>query len=98
MIEVDRDGERLALEVTPTRHQDAQRGGYWALGIGPAQAPVPAYDAKLQYGPVAAVPAALRETWKLTTDSVAMIAALLSEPAEIEARMREFARIVAKQV
>jgi regulator of sigma E protease len=81
MVEVERDGDRLALEVTPARHADGHGGDYWALGIGPAQAPVPAYDAKLQYGPVAAVPAAFRETWKLTADSVAMIVRLASGKA-----------------
>ena len=78
MIEVDRDGERLALEVTPSRRADAERGGYWALGVGPAPAAIPPYDAKLQFGPIAAVPAALRETWKLASDSVEMIGRLVS--------------------
>jgi len=84
MIEVQRDGERLALEVTPGRRDDATRGRYWALGIGPAAAPVPAYDAELQYSPIAAVPAALHETWKLTTDSIAMIGRLLSGRASAD--------------
>jgi regulator of sigma E protease len=78
MIEVDRDGQRLALEVTPKQRTEPQRGQYWALGIGPAPAAVPPYDAKLQFGPIAAVPAALRDTWKLTRDSVGMIGRLLS--------------------
>jgi len=78
MIEVERDGERLALEITPRQWSDASRGRYWALGVGPAPAPIPAYDAKLQFGPIAAVPAALRETWKLTSDSAAMIVRLAS--------------------
>jgi regulator of sigma E protease len=63
MIEVQRDGDRLALEITPRRHDNATGGRYWALGIAPAPAPTPAYDAELRYGPVAAVPAAVRETW-----------------------------------
>jgi regulator of sigma E protease len=78
MVEVQRDGERLALEITPQRRKDPHQGMYWALGIGPAQAPMPAYDAKLQFDPVAAVPAAVRETWKLGSDSVAMIGRLLN--------------------
>jgi regulator of sigma E protease len=56
MIEVQRDGDRLALEVTPKPRDDEHRGRYWALGIGPAPAPIPAYDAKLQFSPIAAVP------------------------------------------
>jgi regulator of sigma E protease len=78
MIEVDRDGDRLALEVAPKQRTDPRRGRYWALGIAPAVAGTPAYDARLQYGPVAAIPAALQETWKLTSDSVGMIGRLLS--------------------
>src|SRR5690606_4890124 len=84
MIEVERDGDRLALEVTPTRGEDASGAPYWMLGIAPAPAPMPDYDATLQHGPVAAVPAALRETWKLARDSVAMIGRLLSGRASVE--------------
>jgi len=84
MIEVQRDGDRLALEVSPKQREDASRGRYWALGIGPAPAPVPAYDAKLQFTPVAAIPAALQETWKLTTDSIGMIGRLLSGRASAD--------------
>jgi regulator of sigma E protease len=84
MVEVQRDGDRLALEITPKQRDDATRGRYWALGIAPAAAPAPAYDAKLQFTPIAAVPAALGETWKLTTDSVAMIGRLLSGRASAD--------------
>ncbi|HVR82582.1 MAG TPA: RIP metalloprotease RseP [Luteimonas sp.] len=84
MVEVQRDGERLALELTPQRRNDPERGAYWALGIGPAAATMPAYDAKLRYGPVAAIPVALRETWKLASDSIAMIGRLVSGRASVE--------------
>ncbi|HET6434404.1 MAG TPA: RIP metalloprotease RseP [Xanthomonadaceae bacterium] len=77
MVEVRRDGERLALEVRPARITDAG-GTRWALGFLPAPAGQPAYDATLRHGPLAAVPAALRETWKLGRDSVAMIGRLLT--------------------
>ena len=85
MIEVERDGERLALEVTPKRHEDP-RGGetYWALGIRPAAATLPPYDATLRHGPLAAVPAALGETWSLARESVAMIGRLLTGRASVE--------------
>lgn len=63
MIEVVRDGDRLALELQPTRITP-QGGGdaYWAMGISPARPEMPAMDAELRYGPLDAVPAALRET------------------------------------
>ena len=84
MVEVERDGDRLALELTPQRRVDPQRGAYWALGIAPAMAPLPPYDAALHYGPLAAVPAALRETWKLAHDSMAMIGRLVTGRASVE--------------
>jgi regulator of sigma E protease len=87
MVEVRRDGERLALEITPRLTTDPahpERGAYWVLGFGPARPPMPAYDAKLRYGPLAAIPVALRETWKLTTDSLAMIGRLVSGRASVD--------------
>ncbi|MGN6112094.1 MAG: RIP metalloprotease RseP [Luteimonas sp.] len=87
MIEVDREGQRLALEVTPRRFQDPQdaaRGSFWALGIVAAPAELPPYDATLRAGPLAAVPAAVREAWKLGKDSVAMIGRLVSGRASVE--------------
>ena len=41
MIEVERDGERLALEITAATRQAAGSHDYWALGIGPASAAMP---------------------------------------------------------
>ncbi|HSR64141.1 MAG TPA: RIP metalloprotease RseP [Xanthomonadaceae bacterium] len=82
MVEVRRDGERLALETTPRLQREAQ-GARWVLGIEPAPARQPPYDATLRYGPVAAVPAALHETWKLASDSLAMIGRLLTGHASV---------------
>lgn len=84
MVEVDREGERLALEITPLRRDDPRGNSYWALGILPASAPLPPYDATLRYAPLAAVPAALEESWKLARDSVAMIGRLLSGRASVD--------------
>jgi regulator of sigma E protease len=84
MVEVEREGDRLALAITPTRRKDARGESYWALGIAPEPAALPPYDATLQQGPVAAVPAALRETWKLAGDSVAMIGRLLNGRASVD--------------
>ena len=84
MVEVERDGERLALELAPQRRDDPDRGSYWALGIVPAASEAPAYDAQLRFGPVAALPAALRETGKLAGDSIGMIARMFSGRASVE--------------
>jgi regulator of sigma E protease len=64
MIEVERRGERFALPLTPrpAQAEDGQR--YWLLGIAPpARSEPPPMDAQQRYGPLAAVPAALREGW-----------------------------------
>jgi regulator of sigma E protease len=85
MVEVQRDGERLAFEIKPQRRTDADGNAYWALGVAPAAAATPpAYDAKLRHGPLAAVPAAFSETWKLASDSFAMIGRLLGGRASVE--------------
>ena len=82
MVEVARDGERLALEAVPRLQRDAQ-GTRWVLGIAPAPVTQPAYDATLRYGPVAAVPAAVRETWKLASDSLTMMGRLVTGHASV---------------
>ncbi|MEO6364784.1 MAG: RIP metalloprotease RseP [Luteimonas sp.] len=79
MVEVERTGERLALELRPTLRNEPDRGAYWALGIAPQPlGRAPAYDALLRYDPVAALPAALRETATMFRDSVAMIGRMFS--------------------
>ena len=84
MVEVERDGERLALEIVPQQRAAADGGKYFALGVTPRETTVPAYDASLQYGPVAALPAAVRETGKLAADSLGMIARMFSGSASVE--------------
>ena len=87
MVEVDRAGERLAFELAPrlTPLPDGAKGQYWALGLAaPETTRLPEYDATLQYGPLAAVPAALRETGKLTSDSLGMIRRMLTGDASLK--------------
>ena len=73
MIEVQRDGERYALPMAPELANDGRGGRYWRLGIAPAPSEVPAKDAVQRYGPVAAVPAAIREGWYQTRQLFAMV-------------------------
>jgi regulator of sigma E protease len=84
MVEVERDGERMALEMTPAPREAADGRRYLALGITPRPGTVPAYDASLRHGPLAAVPAAFRETGKLAADSVGMIVRMFSGRASVE--------------
>jgi regulator of sigma E protease len=63
MVEVERDGDRLALELTPARNTSGKPNeAAWILGIAPAPAREPVRDAVLRIGPLAAIPAAVRET------------------------------------
>jgi regulator of sigma E protease len=85
-IEVERNGQRLALEIKPARTTGAASGReYWALGIPPpTQAKSAAYDAEQRFGPLAAIPAAFRETGKLTADSLGMIRRMLTGHASVK--------------
>jgi regulator of sigma E protease len=73
MVEVERDGERLALELAPRRLERESGETAWVLGIAAAQPAPPERDAVLRYGPIDAVPAALRETAHQASELVAMI-------------------------
>ncbi len=86
MIEVLRDGERLALDIVPRLRIDEASGRqYWALGVGASQdMQAPVYDARQQFGPIAAIPAAFRETGKLTRDSLGMIRRMLTGHASVK--------------
>ena len=62
MVEVERDGERLALELTPARRTLADGSTHWLLGVANAASTRPAHDAVLRLNPLAAIPAAIDET------------------------------------
>src|SRR5690606_13084320 len=51
MIEVERGGDRLALEVQPRRQAVETAPDQWVLGIGSTQRQAPAMDAVLRLGP-----------------------------------------------
>lgn len=60
MVEVQRGEDRLALELAPRPMRQGNQTA-WALGIEPADAAPPQHDRVLRHGPLAAIPAALRE-------------------------------------
>ena len=84
MVEVEREDERLALELTPELMEDPERGEFWVLGIQSDRGQAPSKDAMQRYGPVAAVPAALRETAHLTGQRVGMIGRAFSGRVAIQ--------------
>jgi len=81
-LDVLRDGKALQLSLTPRQETDNGKA-VWRIGIGykPAEAP---YDALLRYGPLAAVPAALRETGNLTSKTLEMIGRMFSGKASLQ--------------
>ena len=58
----ERDGDRLALDITPGKMTGEDGQVRWVLGVTNAAAGEPAQDAVLRLGPVAAIPAAIQET------------------------------------
>ncbi|KRG67486.1 zinc metalloprotease [Stenotrophomonas terrae] len=84
MIEVERGGDRLALELTPQAGQGPDGKPRWLIGVGFATGQMPAYDARQQYGVLAALPAAVRETGKLASDSLGMMRRMLTGAASVK--------------
>lgn len=83
MIEVERDNERLALEIVPAKHPNPDGSSNWRLGIGNAFTQAPPHDAMLRYGPLAAVPAAIGKTWQLARDSLGMLWRMVNGSASV---------------
>lgn len=85
MIEVQRGGQRLAFPLAPRRAKAADGSSYWQLGIAPAErAELPEKDAVQRYGPIAAVPAALREGWYQTRQLFAMVGRAFSGKVSVQ--------------
>jgi regulator of sigma E protease len=84
LVEVERNGERLALELAPRHDRSDAANPRWLLGVKFAPAQMPAPDASQRYGLVAAFPAALRETGKLTADTLGMMRRLVTGNASLQ--------------
>lgn len=77
-VRIERGVDRLLLRVTPTLEADAQGLETWRLGVGQQAR---GYDTVLRYGPIAALPAAVGETWRLTNATLGMLWRMLSGAA-----------------
>ncbi|GAA3929500.1 RIP metalloprotease RseP [Luteimonas lutimaris] len=85
MVEVERDGERLALPVTPRLTSVDGRGDFWMLGIEPLhRSELPPKDAVEHYGPLAAVPAAVREMRYQTVQLFEMVGRVFSGRVSVQ--------------
>lgn len=84
MVEVERDGERLALEMTPQRITRTDGKPQWILGITNAPAGTPPRDAVLRLSPLPAIPAAVRETGFQVRQLVDMLGRAVSGQVAVE--------------
>ena len=85
MIEVQRGSDRLALELAPAWQPASQDSpGRWLLGVQFAPVTLPEYDAEQRFGPLAAIGAALRETGRLTQDTLGMLRRLVTGNASLQ--------------
>lgn len=85
MVEVEREGSRLALPLQPQRMTDPNtQAQYWGLGISLGRDKPPAYDALQRYGPLAAIPVAVRQTGQLASDSLGMIRRMITGHASLQ--------------
>lgn len=62
-ISVRRDGSVLNLPVNVAKRDPGDGQVRWILGIGAGAASTRTHDATLRYGPIDAIPAAVKETW-----------------------------------
>jgi len=77
---VEREGRRQAVEVGP-RRVETERGPVWQLGV---LAAAPEANALLRHGPLAAVPVALSETWRMTRDVTGMLWRMVTGQASLK--------------
>jgi len=76
---IERGAQHLDLDVTAVK-QEQGNGSRWITGIeGPD-----AHDAVLRYGPVAAIPAALAETWHQTTEMLTLLGRIVTGEASVK--------------
>lgn len=72
---VERDGERLTLDIT-AQHLTSEDGtARWVIGV---TAPPISHDAVLRSGPLAAIPGALSETWRQTRSIFGLIGQMIT--------------------
>jgi regulator of sigma E protease len=70
VFEIQRGADRLHIRAAPRLEADGQGGEVWRLGVGQQAR---GYDTVLRYGPIAAIPAAFSETWRLTSATLGML-------------------------
>ncbi len=82
-VAVERTGRMLRFDTHPRLTTGADGRPAWLLGVAPA--PYEArYDTVRRAGPLAAIPQAFAETWRLTAQTVDMLARMLSGQSSLQ--------------
>ncbi|MEO8673072.1 MAG: RIP metalloprotease RseP [Tahibacter sp.] len=82
-LRIQRGTETLDVALQPRRNKDESGKESWKIGIG-AKVSDAHYDALQHYGPIAAIPAALRETASLTRQTLGMLKRMLVGTASLK--------------
>jgi len=82
-VVVERNGSLERLNVVPRAETDAKGARVIRIGIG-AQQTQARPDTEQRFGPLAAIPAALGETWQMTRDTYAILGKLLTGQASLK--------------
>ncbi|MGQ0798823.1 MAG: RIP metalloprotease RseP [Pseudomarimonas sp.] len=81
-VMVERGADRLRFEISP-QSQEIDGVTRWRIGIEATRTEV-AHDALLKFGPVDAIGASLRETWRLTEATVGMLWRMVKGAASLQ--------------
>ncbi len=82
-VVVERNGGLQRLAVVPRAETDDKGARVIRIGIGAQQAQARP-DTEQRFGPLAAIPAALGETWQMTRDTYAILGKLLTGQASLK--------------
>ena len=83
VLNVERAGTPLALNIAPRQEKGDDGKPVWRLGIGHKYVQPP-YDALLRYGPLAAIPAAIDETVSFTAKTFGLIKRMVTGAASLQ--------------
>ncbi len=81
-VKIARGADRLSFDISP-QNQTLDGVTRWRLGIEPPRTEV-AHDALLQFGPLDAVGASVRETWRLTEATFGMLWRMVKGAASLQ--------------
>ncbi|PJK11228.1 RIP metalloprotease RseP [Lysobacteraceae bacterium NML08-0793] len=85
LVRIARGDTTQVVSITPAKLHHPERGDYWGIGISlPESLPLPPKNATLRYAPLAAIPAAFTETWRLARQSFEMMARMVQGRASLE--------------